>query len=426
MACSGHFNFKLSILTKCFSAVAIFVRVKKYSVMPEPHTQTSCKSDSLRLQHNAARAALFTVGIGFAAWTALIPFVKIRTGLDDGALGFLLISVGIGAMCSMPVTGVVVGRLGCRVVIRVGTGLMCLLLPLLGYLENVLLLRIGLICYGAAFASVEVAANMQAVEVQRLAGRSIMSNLHAFYSIGSIAGAGCMTLLFSLGFKPLSATLLCALIIAALTIYYDRGALTRTSSGNEPQKMQLALPRGIVLLLGFMLLIAYMSEGSVANWGALLLHGFKGFAPEHGALGFAVFSITLTGGRLVGDRLITKVGSDARMIVFSCLSGAACYLLTIYVLPGAFALVGFAAMGLCISTLAPTIFSLTGKQKVMPVELAIAAISILGYGSALVSSPSIGLVARATSLPTSLGLLSLLLGATAFSAFLFRKPKAEK
>ena len=391
--------------------------------MSTPDSQINANPGSLRLQINAARAALFTVGLGFAAWTALIPFVKMRTGLDDGALGFLLISVGIGAMFSMPFTGAVVGRLGCRAVIRAGAAMMCLLLPLLGYLESVPLLRICLIGYGAAFASVEVAANMQAVQVQRLAGRSIMSNLHAFYSIGSIAGAGCMTLLFMLGSTPLTATAFCALLIAGLAIYHDRGALPRTGNVEKSKKMQLALPRGIVLLLGFMLLIAYMSEGSVANWGALLLNGFKGFSPEYGALGFAVFSITLTLGRLTGDRLITRVNNDARMIVFSCLSGAACYLLTIYVLPGASALLGFAAMGLCISTLAPTIFSLTGKQKVMPVELAIAAISILGYGSAMISSPSIGMVARATSLSNSLGLLSLLLGATACSAFFFREPK---
>ena len=378
-----------------------------------------------RYQQNATRCALFIVGFGFATWAALIPFAKMRTALDEGSLGLLLISLGVGAMLVMPFAGSMTYRFGCRKIVRAGAAIICLTLPLLAWIDNTLALRICLFCFGSAFGAVEVCANIQAVYVQREAGRFLMSSFHAFYSIGSIAGAGLMTLLLWLGLQPFFAALACALIVFILTFAFDKGMLPKTQGEAEKKAPMLAIPRGIVLLIGLVLLIAYMAEGAVANWAALLLTGFKGFKPEYGALGMTVFSITIALARLKGDWLTQKIGSSAKIIVFCCVSSCACYLLTIYALPGFYALIGFALLGLCLANLAPSLFTLTGKQKIMPPELAISAVTAVGYVCALVGSPFIGLVARYTSLPTSLSLLSVLLLLTAFSAYWLTNKKMQ-
>ncbi len=374
-------------------------------------------------QQNATRAALFIVGFGFASWAALIPFAKARTALDDGALGLLLISLGVGAMCVMPFSGSMVARFGCRKIIRLGAAVICLTLPLLAWLDNTLALRICLFCFGSAFGAVEVTANIQAVHVQREAGRFLMSSFHAFYSIGSIAGAGLMTLYLWLGLSPFFAALACTLVVFGLAVFFDKGMLPKAPVEHGRKTPKLAIPRGIVLLIGLVLLIAYMAEGAVANWGALLLTGFKDFKPEYGALGITVFSITIAIARLKGDFLTQKIGSNAKIIVLCCISSSACYLLTIYVLPGFYALIGFGLLGLCLANLAPSLFTLTGKQKVMPPELAISAVTAVGYVCALIGSPFIGLVARHTSLPTSLSILSIILVLAAFSAYWFSNKK---
>ena len=391
-------------------------------------TETLDPKATLKLakwQQNATRSALFIVGFGFATWAALIPFAKMRTALDEGGLGLLLISLGVGAMAVMPFTGSVVARFGCRSVLRLGAISLCAILPLLAWLDSTLALRLCLFCFGGALGAMEVAANMQAVHVQREAGRSLMSSFHAFYSIGSITGAGLMTLFLWLGLKPLFAALACTIVIIAMAFIFDKGMLPQVKSKTKKKTPHLALPRGIVLLIGLLLLIAYMAEGSVANWGALLLTNYKNFEPEYSALGITVFSITIAAGRLTGDSMAQKIGSSAKIIAFGCVSSAVSYALIIYILPGFYALIGYALLGFCMANLAPTLFTLTGKQKVMPVELAIASVTAVGYASALISSPSIGLVARHTSLPTSLGLLSIILVLAAGGAYFFTNKKMQ-
>lgn len=57
------------------------------------------------------------------------------------------------------------------------------------------------------------------------------------------------------------------------------------------------------------------------------------------------------------------------------------------------------------ATIAPGLFMLTRKQKVMHKELAISSVTAFGYGSVLLSSSFIGTVARQSSLAVSLSLL---------------------
>lgn len=60
----------------------------------------------------ATRLLFLIVGFGVAAWAPLVPFVKARAGLDDAALGLLLLCLGIGSLVTMPVAGVLARRFG--------------------------------------------------------------------------------------------------------------------------------------------------------------------------------------------------------------------------------------------------------------------------------------------------------------------------
>lgn len=362
-----------------------------------------------RAQQWATRVALFLVGYGFAVWAAFIPFVKMHTGLDEGGLGLLLLSLGIGAVGTMPFTGSLVSRFSCRAVALVSGLSFCVILPLLGWLSNIPALVGCIFMVGAGMGALEVAANIQAVHVQREAGRAMMSGFHAFYSVGSIAGAGFVTFCLSNGLSTLFTGLLGILPVLAALVVLARGLLGPQKRTTGRKNRFFARPKGVVTVLGLLLMSVYITEASVSNWGALLLAGFKGFQPEQAALGFTCFSVTVVLGRLVGDKLIGLIGGSARMFVAAGLSSALVYLAVIQLLPGNWSLVGFALLGLTVSPLAPCLYNLTAKQQVMPEESAVSAVTAFGYGSALFSSPLIGLIARHTSLPASLSCLSALL-----------------
>ena len=75
-----------------------------------------------------------------------------------------------------------------------------------------------------------------------------------------------------------------------------------------------------------------------------------------------------------------------------------------------FALAGFALVGLGASNIVPVLYSALGRQRAMPANLAVGAVTTLGYSGILIGPAGIGFIAHAAGLPTAfLGVAALLL-----------------
>ena len=86
---------------------------------------------SPRAQQHATRAAFFMPGFAMAAWAPIVPFAKQRAGLDEAALGLVLLCLGAGSLLAMPLTGMLATRMGYRRVMLIALALICMALPLL-------------------------------------------------------------------------------------------------------------------------------------------------------------------------------------------------------------------------------------------------------------------------------------------------------
>jgi predicted MFS family arabinose efflux permease len=74
------------------------------------------------------------------------------------------------------------------------------------------------------------------------------------------------------------------------------------------------LPHGIVLLLALLAAITFLVEGAMLDWAALLVIG-RGLVNEaQGGIGYIVFSIAMTLGRLGGDAVVARVGDRATLV----------------------------------------------------------------------------------------------------------------
>ena len=67
---------------------------------------------------SAARRACLLIflvcGIGLSSWAPMVPVAKIKLGLDDSTLGFVLLSLGAGAILMMPFSGMFINKYGSR------------------------------------------------------------------------------------------------------------------------------------------------------------------------------------------------------------------------------------------------------------------------------------------------------------------------
>ncbi|NTF42720.1 MFS transporter [Rhizobium rhizogenes] len=360
----------------------------------------------------ATRLAFLIAGFGIACWAPLVPFAKTRLGVDDGVLGILLLCLGLGSVAAMLATGMLSARYGSKPIIIAGGLGLTLTLPILTIASTPFTLGITLAVFGAALGSLDVAMNIHAVEVEKGADRPLMSGFHALFSIGGFIGSLLVTLLLSVDAGPLVATLLSsALMLIALIVAWPR--LLRTVPSEDAPLF--AIPRSFVLLLAVLAAITFLVEGAILDWSALLLTTQGRVEASHGGLGYMLFAIAMTIGRLAGDRITAKLG-DRAMMLWGGLIAVAGFVILLLSPIAILAMSGFLLIGLGASNIVPVLFRKGGTQTVMPAGLAVAAITMCGYAGVLIGPASVGFVANHIGLPGSFWMLAILLCAAPLCA----------
>ena len=347
-----------------------------------------------------------------SCWAPLVPFAQSRLGVDNSIIGWLLLCLGSGSVSAMMLTGSLSARHGSRPIILLSCLSLSLVLPLLTLASTLVTLGAALLIFGAALGSLDVAMNVHALEVERASNRPLMSGFHGLYSLGGVMGSLVMTFLLSLHVKASSATLLCSGLMMMATVvsapFFLRQTVIQTGSMS-------VMPCGIVKLLALLAGICFLTEGAVLDWGALLLTQAGLVTLAHGGLGYMLFSIAMTIGRLCGDFAVARIGDRATLIWGSLLTMAG-VVLTVNAPTATLALLGFLLIGFGASNLVPVLFRGAGTQRAMPPALAVSAISLVGYAGVLLGPAGIGLIARFTGLPAAFGLLAALMGVVTLSA----------
>jgi MFS family permease len=355
----------------------------------------------------STRLSFWVAGFGVSSWAPLVPGVQKRLAVSEGALGLLLLSLGMGSVVAMLRSGALCARHGCRPVILCAQFAIVLILPLLAMAYSPWQLALALFGFGAALGTLDVAVNVQAVEVERAAGRLLMSGFHGLFSVGACMGAASMTAFLSLSLSPLVSALLCAGLLLLAATASGPGLLRSTHS---VMSARLVLPHGAVLWLAVLAAVAFLVEGAIMDWSALLLSARALTEAAQAGVGYAAFAAAMTIGRLSGDAVTARFG--ARTVMFwggaLAIAGFACALLAPWLV---LSLLGFVLIGLGASNVVPILFRQAGAQRSMPATLAVSAITTAGYAGGLVGPALVGFVSQMIGLNGAFWGLALLMGA---------------
>ena len=131
---------------------------------------------ALRRAKVAVYAVFVASGFAFASWASRIPQVRDALELSPRGLGLVLLAIAVGSVISMPLAGVVVGRLGTARTIAVmacivGVGIAT---AAVGMRVGVLPVVAGLFLLGLGLGTWDVAMNVEGGAVERDLGRAIM------------------------------------------------------------------------------------------------------------------------------------------------------------------------------------------------------------------------------------------------------------
>jgi predicted MFS family arabinose efflux permease len=371
----------------------------------------------------ATRLQFMVLGVLVGAWGAHIPSVKSRYALSDATLSLVLLAVAVGTVSSLFIAGRIVGRLGARRSAALAALSMSVLLAsVLEYSSAVALLPATLI-FGASMSLFDVAINTEGSELESASGRAIMSNLHGMFSVGGMTGATVASYLLDLGVAPrLQLFAICA-GTAIIALIASRGMLeTHARTDHAGEQAHFAWPKGLLLIIGILVLAGMTAEGVMYDWSVLYLKQEVGMPQAQAALGYATFSAAMALSRFGGDFLRSRFSEQALLCVGATVAAVA--MTVVLVAANAWlAFIGFALVGAGLAPVAPILFNASTRVRGVSRAAAIASVTSIGYSGFMLGPPLIGSIATTTSLTMALGVVVLASALLAYGArFVPRKP----
>jgi MFS family permease len=350
-------------------------------------------------------------------WAPRLPAIKESLELSDGELGTALVGLATGLVVGTRIAGAPIDRFGSRPVMLAGFPVLAATLLLPGLAGSALALFLALLVLGVASGALDVAMNAQGIEVERRLGRPILSGLHGLWSVGLGVGAGVAALAAAVEADPLEHFAVVAAVLAVASLVSMRGLLpvhhpARGEGEEEPLAVCWTLP---LVLLGVIAFCSFVGEGAASDWSAVYLTQELSASPALGAVAFAAFAVTMAIARFAADPLRARVGNVVLVRGGSLLAAAGLGIALLVHEPAA-GIAGFALLGLGLAPVVPIAFSAAGDLDPRATGRLVGRVATLGYVGSVAGPITIGWLAEATSLRTSLGLVVLLALVIAASA----------
>lgn len=362
------------------------------------------------------RNALFVVftinGLGFSTWLARVPAIRDGLDISTAEVAALLFTGALGAVSGLVFSSHIIAWIGQR-----NTILFFGLLGLVGlagigigssWVSSYALTVIAIICAGAGNGIADVAMNVEGAAVEKAVSRNIMPWFHAFWSLGTVTGAGLSALMSFLGVGIAPHTIAMALVMAPVlwivsrVITDDRGSV---SEEGVSQRSTLAdrlrvwkEPR--TLAIGIIALGMAFAEGSANDWLALAIVDGRDQTNAVGALWFGFFTLGMMTGRIGGVYLLDKFGR-VPVLQWSAAMAIAGLALVILVEQPVLSSLGALMWGLGSSLGFPVGMSAAADNPEGSAAR-VSAVATVAYGAFLIGPPLIG------GLGESIGILAAL------------------
>ncbi|WNB85726.1 MFS transporter [Cellulomonas sp. ATA003] len=375
----------------------------------------------LRRARAAVAAVFFLNAVVYANLVPRLPDLKDRLDLTNAELGAAVAAMPAGALLAGLLAPALLQRLGSAKVGAfglIGLAVAVAGVPLTGSWAAFAAL---LLVAGALDAVIDVAQNAHAFRVQRAYGRFIVNSLHATWSIGAVVGGLLGSAAAGLAI-PLGVHLwvsAAVFSVVALLAYRSMlpgpddtertppavgaGAGAEVPSGAGRRLLGHVTGRTVVLLvvLGLLASAEGFAQDAGSTWGALYMRGEVGTSAAVAGLAFVALQVAMVAGRLVGDRVIDRVGQRRAVRVGGAVTAVGMGLaIAVPAVPTT--LVGFALTGLGVATLVPAVMHAADELPGLPHGVGLSVASWLLRVGFLLSPAIIGVVADASSLRVGL------------------------
>ena len=385
---------------------------------------------------NGMWATFFFMGMVSMAWVARIPEIRDANGLNNGQLGLILLASTIGAVSGAQLTGRLIHTYGTKPVIKVATIIMPIGLILMGLSTSPITLIVGLFFMGLGYSSMDISSNTQAVVIEKLLGKRVMSSFHALWSSGAFVTTvlgGLIARHVSPRDNLIGVGIACIFLFIPSVMRLLPPDLDEHSGGEEVTEAKIPLFGKSVLPLwgmGIGLLGGLIAEGAVSDWGAILLRDDMGIGKGVNATAFATFSLAMIASRFLGDWALDHFGARRTVLLGGYLGGfglgagiaisvplSDSHPLLALIIVNA----GFACAGIGIGPMFPAYILAASQLPGIASSVAIARVGVIGLAGYFIGPSITGAIAQVTSLPIAMAYPILMLLLAGYQSHIMKK-----
>ncbi|MBA2329307.1 MAG: MFS transporter [Flavisolibacter sp.] len=363
-------------------------------------------------------------GILSATWSSRIPDVQQSFGLNDQLWGTVLFSLPAGLITGLALASWLSSRFGTAIIMIGGCIISSIILAVTGYLSSIFFLVIFLFLIGFTRTIFNIAVNTDAVIVQKMYDKPIISMFHGLWSLACFFAAGISTIMIINGIAPALHFTIVAMACISIVFILKYKIKTNEKISSE-KKPFFVKPDKYLLVLGIIAFCTMLCESTMFDWSVnyfdRIVKADKGLI----TMGYTSFIITMALGRLIGDRFVRRFGARRLIIIngFIIVTGLLIAVIFPFLIPAAF---GFLLVGLGDSIIIPVIYSLSAKTKTMPPSYAITSVTMIGYAGFLLGPVIIGTVSEAWGMQWAFVIVALIcLGIAGFGFYLKKFEKND-
>ena len=359
-------------------------------------------------------------GLCFSSWASRIPDIKEIFTVNDALYwGIVLFMIPVGKFVAIPLAGYLVSKLGSRIMVQISIMGYALSLFAIGTALNIYMLGVFLFCFGVFWNLCDISLNTQGIGIERLYGRTIMASFHGGWSLAACLGALIGFIMIVSDVTPFWHFTLIAALILLLTMvsrrYLQDDVSTAEAVEDKSEKWQyIKRPEMLLIKLGLVGLFALVVESAMFDWSGVYFESVLQ-VPKSLQIGFLVFMVMMTVGRFLanyayriwGKQRVLQLSGAFIFIGFftSALLGSTVDSMALKVIVNSF---GFMLVGLGISSMVPTIYSLVGAKSKTPVGIALTILSSISFIGSLVAPLLIGAISQAFNMEYAYMVVGLL------------------
>lgn len=349
----------------------------------------------------------FAMGLCFATWASRIPDIKSMLNLSEGDLGTVLFAIPFGQLFIMPFSGTLATKYGSHKTAVAGLSLYVISLVTLGLATQRDHLLLALFFFGVFSNLTNISINTQGIYAESLYKRAIMSSFHGAWSIAGFTGAVISLGMTALNLSPLlHFAIVSAILLVVIATNYKYLVRVKNKPTEEKKKKGLPKINPALLWLGIIGFCCMLSEGIMFDWSGVYFKDVVKAPEKLVVLGYTSFMLMMASGRFLGDWVVQKFGRKKVLQVSGCLISLGLFsaVLLPYVVTAALA---FMLVGIGVSTVVPSVYSLAGRTEGIAPSIALTMVSSISFLGFMLGPPVIGYIAEAWGLKLSFAIIGI-------------------